>query len=101
MGTARGRRGLGVVLPVLLLLAGAAQAQAAQRYASPGGSGTECTSGNPCTLEEAVGFAGTADEVIVNPGTYNVIGSNFLTVTGAMNVHGAAGQPAPQINFTS
>src|SRR4030095_7336894 len=43
---------------------------AAQRYASPGGSGTSCDSAHPCDILQAVNSAAAGDEVIVRPGNY-------------------------------
>jgi hypothetical protein len=45
-------------------------ASAAQRYASPTGSGAVCDAVNPCGLTNAVSGATTGDEVIVAPGDY-------------------------------
>jgi hypothetical protein len=77
-------------------------ASAAQRYAAPnGGAAASCSQADPCSLQTAVESAAAGDEVIVGPGTYSE-GSNQLAATKAnMSIHGAAGQPRPQINFTN
>jgi hypothetical protein len=54
------------------LLAFAAGAQAQQRYASPGGTGTSCAQGEPCLLDTAVRKAKNKDEVIIGSGSYTV-----------------------------
>jgi hypothetical protein len=84
----------------LLALALPAAAMGAQRYASPTGTGTACTSASPCDLQQALGFAASADDVIVKAGTYN-LNNDSLLVTGTMNVHGAAGEGIPQLNFNA
>jgi hypothetical protein len=88
------------------LVAGAAPASAlaAQRFASPGGSGTTCSAAAPCSLVTAVNNAVVGDEVIVagDQGTYGTSGSPIptqLTDAGGINLHGAAGQPMPVAYF--
>jgi hypothetical protein len=97
------RRGLGtcvVTLTCAALLVSAAPASAAQRFASPTGSGTACTSAAPCDWPTAVTGATGTDEVIVAPGDYgspsaelagNVVGF------GDLDIHGVEGQPRPRI----
>jgi hypothetical protein len=41
---------------------------AAQRVASPTGSGVTCSSASPCAITEAINNAANDDEVIVRPG---------------------------------
>ena len=82
----------------LLALALPAHALSATRYASPSGTGSSCSQAVPCGVTEAVNSAGPTDEVIVKAGTYN-LGNTPLTVAGGMNVHGAAGEAMPQLNF--
>ena len=81
-----------------LVLVSASSAQAAQRYASPTGSGTECTQPKPCSFNEAVGKAGAGDEVIVLGGTYSLSATATLpfAATGAQ-VHGDPSGPIPKI----
>ncbi len=59
---------LGIVSVIFLALA--PSALAGQRYAAPGGTGTECTQEEPCELKDAVGGAKAGDEVIITSGTY-------------------------------
>src|SRR4051812_8398427 len=82
------------VLGALLVAAPGASA-ATQRYASPTGSGTDCSAANPCSITEAVKPDYTDDEVIVAPGDYPLTG---LRITG-LTVHGVAGQPRPRLLF--
>ena len=76
-----------------------AAASADVRYASPAGDGNACSSGVPCSLQRAVEFAGSGDEVAVLSGTYTE--SDELDVTGPIVVHGIAGQPAPVVVSTA
>ena len=84
-----------MALAVLLL---APAAQAAQRYAAPTGTGTECTPGNPCSLKDALAGAKASDEVIVTGGTYMPLTPVTLSseATGAY-VHGDFSGPRPTI----
>lgn len=88
------------VLTLLALLVAPTAAEAAQRYASPTGSGSACTQANPCTLDTAVEDPSVVDgdEVIVTPGTYSTAD---VLVTDAITLHGQAGQPRPTINVSS
>jgi hypothetical protein len=95
----RGRKLVAAAVPAALLLLGASSAQAATRYADPAGGGVTCSQALPCDIVEAVNNAGASDEVIVNPGIH-APGSTSLMVDGSMNVHGVAGQPLPQLNFS-
>lgn len=87
----------------LLALAGPARALAAQRYASPTGSGSACTQTLPCTLVTAVNNASGGDEVIVpgNQGTYGTPSSPIPTqlhdTPSGMSIHGVAGEPMPLV----
>jgi hypothetical protein len=73
-------------------------AGAAQRYASPTGTGTACTSGTPCPIEEAINNATSpSDEVIVNSGTYTLTSGQALLAYFGGDVHGAVGGPRPVI----
>ncbi len=94
------RRRVALLLAVSGLLAAPTVAQAAQRYASPTGTGTACTQGTPCTLDTAVEDAAVADgdEVIVTPGTYT---TPDVVVDDAISLHGQAGQLRPTINVSN
>jgi hypothetical protein len=76
----------------------AAVASAAQRYASPAGSGTACIAANPCTIRQAIEGASKNDEVIVTPGDYPLTAT--LATPIALNIHGVAGQPRPRLLFS-
>lgn len=78
-------------------LAGAAPSAAAVRYASPSGSGSACSQGSPCTVTVAVESASDNDEVVVAPGDYDIPSGLTINDSG-LNVHGAAGQPAPLLH---
>ena len=69
-----------------------------QRYASPGGAGSACTAAAPCDVLTAVGFAAKDDEVIVNPGVYQ-LGATLQNKV-SLDIHGVDGQPRPRIYFT-
>ena len=89
------RAGIAVCLTALAL---APAAQAAQRYAAPAGSGTECTQAKPCSLNEAMSKAKASDEVIVGSGNYPLSSPAVLSpeATGAF-VHGDFSGPRPTI----
>jgi hypothetical protein len=94
------RRWLLTVLGALVAVASIAPAaSAAQRYASPTGSGPEpCSSASPCSITEAVEAAGGGDEVIVAPGDYPL--TAMLQTPYAITIHGVAGQPRPRLLFS-
>ena len=92
--------GRAILIVVAALLASAGQAAAAQRFASPTGSGTCATAEDACSYQAAVLGAAIGDEVILAPGDY---GSPASPVTAdvlsynQLDVHGVAGQPRPRI----
>src|SRR5262249_44116045 len=71
---------------------------AAQRYASPSGSGTACTAAAPCALTQAITGASSGDEVIVEPGDYPLTAS--LSSPLLITIHGVAGEPRPRLLFS-
>jgi hypothetical protein len=86
----------------LAILIAANGAQAAQRYASPTGSGEACSQTTPCSLFEAIGKAKSNDEVIVTAGTYP-LGATSITAPPAatgLNIHGDLGGPMPKLVAT-
>jgi hypothetical protein len=83
----------------MLAFGASSQALAAQRYASPTGSGSTCSQSSPCPLLTAANNASANDEVIVAPGDYSVPTSNVITPFNNIYLHGAHGQPAPRIHF--
>lgn len=97
------RRSHVALLTVVSALVAAAAAApgasaASQRYASPGGTGIDCSSAKPCNLVQAVNLAGAGAEVIVEPGTYWL--GDTLKDPAPITIHGVAGQPRPVVLFT-
>jgi hypothetical protein len=94
-----------VAVVAMFLLTASGTAQAAQRYAAPDGSGTECTQAAPCTLDTAVhGVAGhfpqNGDEVLVAAGDYGSPAAPLtvgLEPLAQMNIHGVAAGPRPRV----
>jgi hypothetical protein len=85
-------------LAFLAVLAAGPESRAAQRYAAPAGSGTECTQAKPCLLKDAVGKASAGDEVIVTPGAYTLgAPANLPPEASNVQVHGETGGPRPTI----
>jgi hypothetical protein len=72
---------------------------AAQRFASPAGGG-DCSAAFPCDITQAVAGAKADDEVIVNPGDYQV--PTYVTITdpAQITIRGVAGQPRPRLFFS-
>jgi hypothetical protein len=93
-------RGLVAAAIAMLALAAAPGALAAQRFAAPAGTGTECTQAAPCQLAEAVEAAKAGDEVIVTAGTYPVGATIGLPSATNVQVHGDPGGPPPRITAT-
>jgi hypothetical protein len=92
---------------MLVCLGAAAPAKAVPRFAVPGGNsaGASCMNpGDNCSLEHVLEtVVQTGDEVIVTPGTYDLV-SNVVTVksgTSSLNIHGQDGQPRPRVTTTS
>ncbi len=85
---------------MVVVLAPPAVAQAAVRYAEPGGNGpaASCPEADPCEIQAAVenGMGTPGDEVILRPGTYD-LGGGTLDVDFDTVLHGAAGSPPPRI----
>jgi hypothetical protein len=87
--------GAGLAAVTLVSTASAAE----QRYASPGGAGTDCSSAAPCSLREAVEGVDPLkeNEVIVAPGDYYL--PSALEALYPMTIHGVTGQPRPRLLF--
>src|SRR3954469_885179 len=81
------------------VLLGATDATAAQRFASPSGTGSSCTAPSPCAINEAISNAGAGDEVIVADGSYPGAGSLFSAAAN-LDVHAASGAH-PKVTTTS
>src|SRR5262245_49984313 len=86
---------VGVVLAVILSIA-APVAEAAQRYAAPGGSGEFCSESAPCDLAQAIKGAESGNEVIVRAGTYEV-GTSLGPKSPNVFVHGDFSGPMPTV----
>jgi hypothetical protein len=69
---------------------------ATQRYASPNGSGTDCSAAIPCTIREAVENADTYDEVIVGAGDYPLT-ATLSPKSAHVTIHGVAGNARPRL----
>ena len=72
---------------------------AAQRYASPTGTGGDCSAEIPCTILTAVAGATAGDEVIVASGDYGL--STAINAPSQITIHGVAGQQRPRLQFSS
>jgi hypothetical protein len=97
-----GVRRSGIFLVVLIGLVVAAQAQAAVRFAEPGGDGPEpCLQSDPCDIQVAVEAVAVqnGDEVVLLPGDY-ALGVDPLAINDTINLHGQAGQPRPRLTGT-
>lgn len=85
---------------VCALLAFAPAAGAAQRFVSPGGSGSACTSAVPCSLPTGFNNAGSGDEVIIAAGTYTTA-TPLSNAHADLNVHGAGATAKPVITSSA
>ena len=82
----------------LALLLGATDAQAAQRYAAPNGTGNSpCAQQDPCSLADASNGASNGDEVIVAAGEYTISGAPLNVVYAGLQLHGDFGGPMPRV----
>jgi hypothetical protein len=90
------RPAFGLAVCIALLL-GAADAQAAQRYAAPNGTGSACTQQEPCSLADASNGSSNGDEVIVAAGDYTISGAPLNVVSERLSLHGDYGGPMPRV----
>jgi hypothetical protein len=89
-------RGLILAASITGALASAAPASAAIRYTTPTSpTGNTCAARSPCEIHKAIEQAANGDQVIVEPGTYQL--SKGITATKDLNIHGAAGRPRPRL----
>ena len=88
-----------------LFIATASAAQAANRFATPAGTGLACTAVAPCAIETAIGGVGNGDDVTLAPGTYGSVATplaSSLAVSPAdVSIHATRGQPAVIYSATS
>jgi hypothetical protein len=87
-------------IAAVAVLALAPVAEAAQRYASPGGTGVECTQPSPCPLAEAIRKANDGDEVIVGAGVYAVV-ETLVPEGKGVDIHGDFSGPMPTVKAAS
>ena len=73
---------------------------AAERHAAPAGAGTLCSANAPCSLPQALNGAVADDEVVVHAGVH-AIESAGGPGTHDVDVHGAAGEPRPEVRILS
>ena len=86
-------------LSILAVATAAPAASAAtQRFASPSGSGTACSSGSPCDIAQAISGAQSGDEVIVTPGDHSLTATPPLH--NQVTIRGVPGQPRPRLVFS-
>jgi hypothetical protein len=96
------RHGRWLLATALILLGTAAPASAAQRFASPGGSGSTCASGSPCDVVTAINGAGANDEVILAGGSYPVTSTPLTPPSfGTVSIHSAVGSGLATINTSA
>jgi hypothetical protein len=89
-------RTLAAIVTIALTLFAVPAADAARRYAAPGGSPTaSCTASAPCTLDVAVNAAADGDEVVIGPGSYAL--TKKLTPRGPLDIHGDRDHASPRI----
>ena len=95
----RMRPALAIGMIATSLLALPSLAEAAQRYASPTGTGADpCAESDPCSLPDAVSGALLFDEVIVAPGDYPLTSTIDFNV--AITLRGVPGQARPRLLFS-
>ena len=80
---------------LLIALVAAPSAQAATRYATPGGGGSTCDAASPCAVADAISGAAAGDDVVLAPGDYAVTAT--LRAAAAITVEGTPGQPRPRL----
>jgi hypothetical protein len=96
--TRRSRSFTAVVMSAAAVAAVPSIASAAERYASPTGGGSGCTSAVPCSLASAVKVAGEGDEVIASPGDYAL--TDTMEDKAKITIRGVPGQPRPRLLFS-
>jgi hypothetical protein len=91
----------GICLVVVVVLATAASAGAATRYAAPnGGALGECTQATACSLPRAFEVVKAGEEVIVEPGTYPTLTKRITPASERVAVHGEFDAPMPVVHST-
>jgi len=80
-----------LLIGLLLALDGTphiARADPGALFVTPTGTGTACTTAQPCTLQEAVAQAADGDTVFVAQGTYTGSGAAVITITKSITLYG-------------
>jgi hypothetical protein len=95
--THRSRSLTAIAMSAVAIAAVPSIASAAERYASPTGDGSGCTSAFPCSLTSAVKVAGEGDEVIASPGDYAL--NATIEDKAKITIRGVPGQPRPRLLF--
>ena len=79
-----------LLVGLFLLLSGVpqiARADAGDLFVSPSGSG-DCSQGNPCDLQTALGTASEGDAIYIAGGVYTGGGGAVITVTQGLTLYG-------------
>src|SRR3712207_3200815 len=102
MLTTRLRTSLTAAAASAAVLACAAPSIAAERHATPNGSGEACTVPQPCSLETAMDLAVPNDEVLVHAGSHEVVdaGATERNTKRNLYVHPAPGAGRPEVVVT-
>ena len=94
------RLGASVIGAVSAPLLSASVAVAADRFASPNGSGSACTQAAPCDIVTAVNSASANDDVTIEPGSYGPLATALTDTVTGLTIHGEAGAPRPVVSFS-
>lgn len=72
-----------------------------ERFASPDGGGTDCTTADPCDIVTAINDAPAQSVVVIEPGNYgspaNPIIDELVDNNGPLDIFGLTGSPTPVI----
>jgi hypothetical protein len=74
------------LLIVLALLLPQAVYAACERYVSTGGSGIDCTVGDPCNIMIGIESASSGNEVCINDGTYTITDGGGVQVPAGVSI---------------
>lgn len=93
---------LGMAIALVFVALPASAAAGTNRYASPTGTGSTCSTALPCTAIDALAIAEPGDTVVMagNEGPYGSLLVPLVTelrLSSEISLEGAAGQPTPQI----
>ena len=82
---------IGLAAAFLALLLVAPGAGAAPRFATPAGSGTQCSQAQPCDVVTAVNQAADGDDISIAPGTYGPLSEALDDDEKSLTIHGQIG----------